>query len=62
LVVVVLDESRKPEEPPVADGSIQSADVIDAVPLPRIEAAIDETDGTDDMRDLDGAAEFPGPS
>jgi hypothetical protein len=64
LVVVVLDESRKPDDPPIADGSIQSADVIDAdaLPVPKIEAAIDDTDGTDDMRNLEGAADFPGPS
>jgi hypothetical protein len=34
----------------------------DALPVPKIEAAIDETDGTDDMRNLEGAADFPGPS
>jgi hypothetical protein len=51
LVVFVFDESRNPEDPPVADGSIQSDDVIDAdaVPVPKIDEAMDETDGTDDM-------------
>jgi hypothetical protein len=59
LVVFVFDESRNPDDPPVAEGSNQSDDVIDAdeVSVPKIDAATDETDGTDetdDMRDLDG--------
>jgi hypothetical protein len=54
--VVELDESKNPEDPPVAEGSIQSDDVIDAdaPPVPKTDAAIDETDGTDDIRDLEG--------
>jgi hypothetical protein len=59
-VVFVFDESRNPDDPPVADGSNQSDDVIDAdvEPVPKTDAAMEETDGTDDMRDLDGPTVF----